>query len=62
MRSQKLKSRMVLQVHDELVFDVHLSEVNLMKEHIPLFMSTAVDLPVPLEVGLGTGPNWLEAH
>ncbi len=62
MKKQKLQSRMVLQVHDELVFDVHHSEVELMKEHIPLFMSTAVDLPVPLEVGLGTGPNWLEAH
>ncbi|WP_225000213.1 DNA polymerase I [Cesiribacter sp. SM1] len=62
MKKQQLKSRMVLQVHDELVFDVHLDELELMKEHIPLFMSTAVDLPVPLEVGLGTGPNWLEAH
>ncbi|MBW3546219.1 MAG: DNA polymerase I, partial [Bacteroidetes bacterium] len=62
MKKQKLQSRMVLQVHDELIFDVHHSEVALMKEHIPLFMSTAVDLPVPLEVGLGTGPNWLEAH
>jgi DNA polymerase-1 len=62
MKKQKLRSKMILQVHDELVFDVHKEELELMQEHIPLFMSTAVTLPTPLEVEVGLGENWLEAH
>ncbi len=62
MKSENLKSRMVLQVHDELVFDAHRSEVDLLKEMVPQFMSGALKTLVPLEVGLGTGENWYEAH
>lgn len=62
MKKEKLTSKMILQVHDELVFDVHLSEKDLMKKNIPEFMKTAVELDVPMEVGLGFGNNWLEAH
>lgn len=62
MQQEKLKSRMVLQVHDELVFEAHLSEVDLLKEKVPYYMSQAIDLGVPLEVGVGVGSNWLEAH
>lgn len=62
MKEEKLKSKLVLQVHDELVFDAHLSEVELLKERVPEFMKVAIPLKVPMEVGLGTGPNWLEAH
>ncbi len=62
MKKEKLKSKMILQVHDELVFDVHSSERELMEKEVPKFMKTAVELEVPMEVGLGFGENWLEAH
>jgi DNA polymerase-1 len=60
--SKKLKSRMLLQVHDELVFDVHLSERELMAELIKKTMENAFQLKVPLTVDVGEGKNWLEAH
>ena len=62
MKEENLKSRMVLQVHDELVFDAHRSEVDLLKEKVPYFMSNALKTLVPLEVGVGMGENWYEAH
>ncbi len=62
MKKEKLKSKMILQVHDELVFDVHNSEKGLMEKKIPEFMKSAIELEVPMEVGLGFGNNWLEAH
>jgi DNA polymerase I len=62
MKEEKLKSRMILQVHDELVFDAHRDEVDLLKMKIPGLMANAVSLIVPLEVEIGTGTNWLEAH
>jgi DNA polymerase-1 len=62
MMQENLKSKMILQVHDELVFDVHRSEEVLMEKKIPEFMKTAIELEVPMEIGLGFGNNWLEAH
>lgn len=62
MKKEKLQSKMILQVHDELVFDVHNDELDLMKEKIPAFMKTALELEVPMEVEFGVGKNWLEAH
>ncbi|MDX5337911.1 MAG: DNA polymerase I [Cyclobacteriaceae bacterium] len=62
MKKEKLKSKMILQVHDELVFDAHKDEVDLLKKHIPGLMSNAIKLPVPIEVEVGVGSNWLEAH
>jgi DNA polymerase I len=62
MLKEKLKSKMILQVHDELVFDAHKDEVELLKKHIPGIMTNAVSLIVPLEVEVGIGTNWLEAH
>jgi DNA polymerase-1 len=62
MKQEKLKSHMVLQVHDELVFDAHLSEVDLLKAKVEELMKNALPLEVPMEVGLGVGANWLEAH
>jgi DNA polymerase-1 len=62
MKKENLKSRMVLQVHDELVFDAHRSEIDLLKEKVPFFMSGAIPMTVPLEVGVGVGENWFEAH
>lgn len=56
------KSKMLLQVHDELVFDVHNSELERIKPMIKHEMENAFILSVPLEVDLGEGTNWLEAH
>jgi DNA polymerase I len=57
-----LKSKMLLQVHDELVFDVHRSEIDQLKSLAIEEMGSAMDLKVPLEVSVGVGLNWLEAH
>jgi DNA polymerase-1 len=62
MKKEKLKSRMILQVHDELVFDLHRSEEALVKENVARLMTSAVELEVPMEVEVGVGENWLEAH
>ena len=59
---RNLKSKMILQVHDELVFDVHKDELEEMKSLVKKHMIHALELKVPLEVGIGTGNNWLEAH
>lgn len=60
--SEQLKSRMILQVHDELVFDAHKSEIEVLKLKVDELMRTAIDLPVKIETGIGIGMNWLEAH
>jgi DNA polymerase-1 len=62
MQKAKMKSKMLLQVHDELVFDAHLSEVEELKKLVDHRMKTALKLEVPIEIGMGTGKNWLEAH
>lgn len=62
MQKEKLHSKMVLQVHDELVFDAHESEIDILKKGVSKLMIEAIDLGVPMEVGLGVGMNWLEAH
>ncbi len=60
---RNFKSKMILQVHDELVFDVLESETNEVKKIIDYEMRNAIPgLKVPLEVGIGIGKNWLEAH
>ncbi|MBT8264004.1 MAG: DNA polymerase I, partial [Muriicola sp.] len=56
------KTKMLLQVHDELVFDVFTTELETMKEMIKTEMENAYHLKVPLVVDLGIGENWLEAH
>jgi DNA polymerase-1 len=56
------KSRMTLQVHDELVFDAHKDEVATIKPIIEHCMKTALELPVPIKVEMGVGSDWLEAH
>ena len=62
MIKEKLKSKMILQVHDELVFDMHKTEEKKLVPKVKELMSKALTLKVPLEVGTGTGINWLEAH
>lgn len=59
---EKLQTRMTMQVHDELVFDVHTQEVDVVKENVRRLMVEAVQLEVPMEVEVGVGENWLDAH
>ena len=59
---RKLQSRMTMQVHDELVFDVYKPEVEQVKQIVGELMRTALPLDVPVEVEMNTGDNWLAAH
>jgi DNA polymerase-1 len=61
LRDQGLRSRMLLQVHDELVFEVAPGELGALRTLVPQTMSAAFDLRVPLQVSLGTGRSWAEA-
>ena len=61
LRGEGLRSRMLLQVHDELVFEVAPGELDTLRELVPRIMCGAFDLRVPLEVSLGTGRTWAEA-
>jgi len=63
-KKHNFKSKMLLQVHDELVFDAHKDEIELIKPVILNCMQTALALPnnVPTEAEIGMGGNWLEAH
>ncbi|MHB8259188.1 MAG: DNA polymerase I [Bacteroidia bacterium] len=62
LKKQSFKSKMILQVHDELVFDVEKTELESLKPLIETHMKNALPLNVPIEVSIGTGANWLEAH
>ncbi|MEZ5277626.1 MAG: DNA polymerase [Opitutaceae bacterium] len=62
LRQAGLQARLLLQVHDELVFEVPESEVDQVKPLITEAMVHALELPVPIVVETGTGKNWLEAH
>lgn len=62
LKAQKLSTRMVLQVHDELVFDVPITEKEKVEELVRREMEQAFILDVPLSVDMGVGANWREAH
>jgi DNA polymerase-1 len=62
LKKEKMKSKMVLQVHDELVFDVVKSELNDIQPMIKELMETALPLKVPVVTEIGIGDNWLDAH
>ncbi|MDZ4664915.1 MAG: DNA polymerase I [Bacteroidota bacterium] len=62
LKKQNFKTKMLLQVHDELVFDVYNPELEKVKPIIEKLMQDALPLKVPVEVGMGVGANWLEAH
>ncbi|QWE20306.1 DNA polymerase I [Polynucleobacter sp. AP-Kolm-20A-A1] len=62
LEKEQLKTRMLLQVHDELVFDVPLDEIELLQAKLPDLMCHVADLKVPLVVSIGIGDNWEEAH
>jgi DNA polymerase I len=62
LKAKSYKSKMILQVHDELIFDVHKSELEDLKALIKNKMENAIKLNIPLTVDVGVGNNWLEAH
>ncbi|MFD2551753.1 DNA polymerase I [Bizionia sediminis] len=62
LQSSHYKTKMLLQVHDELVFDVYKPELDAIKHLVKTEMEQAFNLPVPLVVDMDTGNNWLEAH
>jgi DNA polymerase-1 len=59
---KKLISKMILQVHDELVFDTHIDELEVVKAIVNDKMPNAIKLNVPVVIDMNTGSNWLEAH
>jgi DNA polymerase-1 len=62
LEKEKLQTRMLLQVHDELVFESPIDEVELATNIIKMEMESAIETQVPLLVEVGVGDNWLEAH
>jgi DNA polymerase I len=62
LKNEKFRSGMILQVHDELIFEAEISELEKLKEMVLHEMSNAVALDVPLKVDWGTGKSWFEAH
>jgi DNA polymerase-1 len=62
LQREGLKTKMIMQVHDELVFDLHHEEQDIVKPKVIELMKSAVILEVPMEVEVGIGKNWLEAH
>ncbi len=62
LEKEQLKTRMLLQVHDELVFDVPFDELTILQERLPDLMCQVTKLKVPLVVSIGIGDNWEEAH
>jgi DNA polymerase-1 len=62
LKSENYKSKMILQVHDELIFEVFEPELDRITKMVVAEMSGAAKLDIPLKVDWGTGRNWLEAH
>jgi DNA polymerase-1 len=59
---QQRTTKMIMQVHDELVFEVPEPEVDWLKTEIPRLMAGVASLKVPLLAEMGVGPNWDQAH
>ncbi|MDT3672985.1 MAG: DNA polymerase, partial [Aromatoleum sp.] len=59
---ESLRSRLILQVHDELVLEAPEDELDAVREQVPRMMSAVATLAVPLEVACGVGANWDQAH
>ncbi|MCH7479719.1 MAG: DNA polymerase I, partial [SAR324 cluster bacterium] len=59
---EKLRSRMVLTIHDELLFDAHREETEVLTRLVTEEMENAMELTIPLKVDVGMGDNWLKAH
>ena len=60
--NKNLQSKMIMQVHDELVFDVHKNEIEEVQKIVSDKMKNAIEIAVPIEIEMSTGDNWLEAH
>jgi DNA polymerase-1 len=60
--ARQLQTKMIMQVHDELVFEVPLTEVDWVKTEVPRLMAGVAQLKVPLLAEVGVGPNWEQAH
>jgi len=60
--AQGLASKMIMQVHDELVFEVPLAELDWVRHEVPRLMAGVAHLHVPLLAEVGVGPNWDKAH
>lgn len=58
----RLKSRMILQVHDELVFDMYIPEEETLRQIVEEEMKNSIQLDIPIEISINVGDNWLEAH
>ena len=61
-RKEKIKSKMILQVHDELVFDCYRDEIEVLEKIVVNKMKRAIKMDVPIEVEVGIGDNWFDAH
>jgi len=62
LKSKKLKSKLIMQIHDELLLEVHKDEVDYITKVVIEFMRDAMKLDVPIEIDFGIGPSWYEAH
>jgi DNA polymerase-1 len=62
LKSTTLQTKMMLQVHDELLFDVPKNEIEIVQSKVKELMESAMSLDVPILVETGVGNNWLEAH
>ena len=62
LEKKKLRTKMLLQVHDELIFEVPNSELSEIEKNIPGIMENAFSLTVPIKVSFNHGKNWAEAH
>ncbi|MCF8331265.1 MAG: DNA polymerase I [Bacteroidales bacterium] len=62
LKENKLKTKMTLQVHDELIFDVHKDELEIIRENVVKYMKEAMPLSIPVVVDINEGNNWLKAH
>ena len=62
MTKRQLKSKMLLQIHDELVFEVPQEEIEVMKELVTSIMNNAITMEVPLATDVNYGSSWFDAH
>jgi len=62
LKENNLKSKLILQIHDELLLEVHNNEIDYVTEMVVKHMKNAMDLDVPIEIDCGVGPSWYEAH
>jgi len=62
LKQKNMKTKMIIQIHDELVFELPEPEIEMAKTLIKNEMENTIDLSVPIKVDIGLGKNWLEAH